>query len=67
MAVLGLRCCMQAFSSCGEWQGTLQLRCTGLSLWWLLLFQSTGYRAGGLGSCDLWTLEHKLSSCGAQA
>ena len=38
MAVLGLRCCLQAFSSCGE-RGS-PLRCAG-SLRWLLLPQNT--------------------------
>ena len=42
MAALGLRCCAQAFSSCGE-RGLL----TGFSLRWLLLLQSTGSRSAG--------------------
>ena len=67
LAVLGLRCCSQAFSTCGErellfvvvhWlliavaslvavgsRGYSLLRCTGFSLQWLLLLQSTGSRA----------------------
>ena len=41
MAALGLRCCMQAFSSCDEWGDSL-LWCRGFSLWGLLLLQSVG-------------------------
>ena len=37
LAVLGLCCCVQAFSSCGE-------QCTGFSLRWLLLIQGTGLK-----------------------
>ena len=58
------------------------LQCTGFSLQWLLLLQSTGYRcagfssrgvqasvvvARGLSSCGLWALECRLSSCGTRA
>ena len=71
---MGLRCCTQAFSSCGE-QGLLfSLRCTGFSLQWLLLLQAwaVGMRASvvvarGLSSCGSWALECRLSSCGAWA
>ena len=31
------------------------LQCVGLSLWWLLLLQSTGSRRAGFGSCGMWT------------
>ena len=51
MAVLGLRCCLQAFSSCGE-RGS-SLRCAG-SLRWLLLPQNT---------CASGAVAHTLS-CG---
>ena len=44
------------------------------SLWWLLLFQSTGFRAQasvvaarGLSSSSFWALEHRLNSCGTRA
>ena len=47
LAVLGLRCCARAFSSCGEW-GLLFFAVRGFSLQWLLLLQSTGFR--GVGS-----------------
>ena len=61
MAALGLRCCARAFSSCGE-QGLLFVAVRGL-----LLLRSTGSRCAGFSSCGLWTLERRLSSCGAQA
>ena len=82
MAVLGLRCCAWAFSSCGERGGYPSLWCVGFSLLWLLLLRSTGSRragfsklwhvgsvvvARGLRSCGLWALELRLSSCGARA
>ena len=35
------------FSSCGE-HGLLSVQCTGFSLQWLLVLQSTGFRAHGL-------------------
>ena len=53
LAVLGLRCCTRAFSSCGE-RG-------------LLLLQSMGSKHTGFSSCGTWALEHRLSSCGARA
>ena len=36
-------------------------------LQWLLLLQSTGFRPTGFSSCGTWTLERRLSSCGACA
>ena len=59
MAVLGLHCCMRAFSSCGEW-GYSSLRCAGFSLRWLLLLRSTGSRHAGFSSCA-----RGLSCCAA--
>ena len=62
--------------------GCFSLQCVGLSLRWLLLFQSTGSRHAGFSSCGTWasvvaarglsscgsqTLERRLSSCGARA
>ena len=41
---------------------TLQLQCSGFSLKWLLLLQSTGFRAHSSQA-----LQHRLSSCGAWA
>ena len=60
MAVLGLRCCARAFSSCGEW-GYSSLQCAGFSLRWLLLLQSMGSRHVGFSSCgtqaqQLWRM-----------
>ena len=55
-------------------EGYSLLRCTGLSLRWLLLLWSTGSRhtgsvvvARGLSSCGMRALERRLSSCGARA
>ena len=47
--------------------GYSSLRCTGFSLQWLLLLQSMGSRHVGFSSCGVWTLERRLSSCGAWA
>ena len=46
LAVLGLGCCGQAFFSCDR-QGLLSISEDNFSLWWLLLFQSTGCRVHG--------------------
>ena len=46
MAVLGLRFCARAFSSCGKW-GHSSSQCAGLSLSWPLLLRSTGSRRAG--------------------
>ena len=46
MAVLGLRFCARAFSSCGKW-GHSSSRCAGLSLSQPLLLRSTGSRRAG--------------------
>ena len=35
--------------------GYSSLRCLGLSLWWLLLLQSTGSGSSGFSSCGMWT------------
>ena len=46
------------------WMGaTLQWRCTGFSLWWLLLLQSTSCRSARFSSCGSWVLEHRPDSC----
>ena len=39
LAALGLCCCMQPFSGCGE-GAILHLQCVAFSLWWLLLLWS---------------------------
>ena len=46
MAVLGLRFCARAFSSCGKW-GHSSSRCAGLSLSRPLLLRSTDSRRAG--------------------
>ena len=48
LAVLGLCCCAQAFSSCGE-QGLLCSCCTQAS------------HCGGFSRCGAWALVHELS------
>ena len=61
------------FSSCSEHKLLSSYWCTGFSLWWLLLSQSTGSRymwastvaAHWLTSCGIWALELRLSSCGS--
>ena len=67
LAVLGLRCCVRAFSSCGERGLLFVVVRPGLSLRWLLLLLSTGSRRMGFSSCSLQALEHRLSSCGSRA
>ena len=65
LAVLGLRCCTQAF---------LQLRQAGATLpcnaWFLIVVASLvaehRLQACGLSSCGSRALERRLSSCGAQ-
>ena len=50
MAVLGLRCCAQAFLVAGSGSYSL-LRCMGFSSQWLLLLRSVGSRRAGFSSC----------------
>ena len=74
LAVLGLRCCTRAFSSCGE-RGLLFVAACGLLIAVASLCfgaQALGARASvvvarGLSSCGSRALEHTLSSCGARA
>ena len=47
--------------------GQSSLRCSGFSLQGPLPLRSTGSRRAGLSSCGSRALEHRLSSCGAQA
>ena len=61
LAVLGLRCCTQAFSSCSE-QGLLFIAVRGL-----LTAVASVVVALGLSSCGSQALERRLSSCGARA
>ena len=51
LALLGLYCCMGC-SLVQRAGAAFQLQCTGLSLWRLLLLQSTGPRACRLSSCS---------------
>ena len=64
LAALGLCSCVQAFSSC-----SVQVLIAVASL-----VESTGFRHADfsscsmwVSSCNLWALEHGLSSCGTQA
>ena len=65
MAALGLRCCARAFSSYGAWSS----HCGGFSCCgaWALGVRASVVAAHELSSCGSWTLEHRLSSCGARA
>ena len=72
-AAFGLCCYAWTFSSCSQ-RGYSSLRCAGFALRWLLLLRSmgsrhTGFRVvvRGLRSCGSRALEHRFSSCGAQA
>ena len=47
--------------------GYSSFRCSGFSLWWLLLLQSTGSRRTGFSSCGSWAPERRLSICGTRA
>ena len=74
LAVLGLRCCAQAFSSCGERGATLHCgawasQCGGFSCCgaWALGMRASVVASGRLSSCGSQDLEHRLSSCGAWA
>ena len=46
--------------------GYSSLRCTGFSLRWFLLLQSTGSSLAGFSSYGTRALERRLSSCGAR-
>ena len=73
LAALSLRCCAQAFSSCGE-RGLLFMVVHGLLIAVAshcgaraLGAQASVVVARGLSSCGSRALEHRLSSCGARA
>ena len=73
LAALGLRCCVRAFSSCGE-QGLLFVAVRGLLIAVAsrcaaraLGAQASVVVARGLSSCGSWALECRLSSCGTWA
>ena len=73
LAVLGLRCWAQAFSSCGEWgllcRGAQASHCGGFSCCgaWALGLRASRIVACGLCSCGSRALERSLGSCGARA
>ena len=73
MAVLGLRCCTRAFSTCGE-RGLLlvAVRMLLIAVASRCGAQAIGTRASvvvahRLSSCGSWALEHRLRSCGTWA
>ena len=72
MAGLGLHCCVQAFSSCGE-RGLLSAAVLSLTVVASLDAEHRlqGTRAAvvthRLSSCNLQALEHRLMSCCTQA
>ena len=45
LAVLGLHCCADFLQLWGAGAPHTSLQCVGFLLWWLLLLQSTGFRA----------------------
>ena len=66
MDALGLRCCVRAFSSCGDW-GLLFVAVHGLLIVvasrcraWDLVMRASVVVAHGLSSCGLRALEHRL-------
>ena len=63
--MLGLFCCA-GFSLLVERGGYSPAACVGISLWWLLLLQSTCSRCVGFSSSDSQVLGHRLNSCGAR-
>ena len=74
LAALGLRCCVQAFLWLWRAGATLHCgagasHCGGFSCHGAqaLGVQASVVVAHGLSSCGLRALEHRLSSCGAQA
>ena len=56
--MLGLCCCVWTF---------LQSRCTGFSLWWLLVLWSTGSRRGAFSDCSVQAQQLQLPSSRGQA
>ena len=65
MAALGLRCHMQAVSSCGDWA---TLGCGAqVSHWRSFSHHRAGFQGRRASGAVLWALEHRLSSCGTWA
>ena len=63
---VGLRCCVPAFSSCGE-RGLLLVVVRGLLVAVASLVAEHGLEACGLTNCGSLALERRLSSCGTRA
>ena len=55
LAVVGLLCCVWAFSSCSEW-GLLFMQCTDFSLWWLLFPGGSDGKASACNAGDLGSI-----------
>ena len=66
LAALGLCCCTQAFSRCGEW-GLLFVAVRRLLIAWLLLLQNMGSRCMGFSSCSTRAQQLCLMGSRAQA
>ena len=66
LAVLGLRCCTRAFSSCSK-RGLLFVAVRRFLIVVASLVAEHRLQARGLSSCGLQALERRLSSCGARA
>ena len=64
--MLGLGCCAQVFSSCGE-RELLFVAARGLLIGVASLVAEHRLSARGLSSCGSQALERRLSSCGARA
>ena len=64
--MLGLPCCVQALSSCGE-QGLLFVAVRRLLIAVASLVVEHRLQAHGFSSCGSQAPEHRLSSCGTQA
>ena len=54
LAVLGLHCCIWAFSSCREWRPLFIALHRHLMLWWPLVLWGMGCRRTGFSSCSAW-------------
>ena len=67
LPALGLRCRAWGFSLVAASRGYSSLWCTGFSLQWLLLLQSTGSRCTGFSSCgtraqQLWLVGSRVQA-----
>ena len=66
LAVLGVRCCHQTFSSYGK-QGLLFSCGAQASHCGFSCFGARALGRTGFSSCGSWVLEHRLNGCGTQA